>query len=63
MEEIEGGVKLVKKMHGSRRTNRIGIKHHIVRDAVDDDIFRTVYFETEGSAHGCAYEGTELKIV
>ncbi|CAN0295929.1 unnamed protein product, partial [Ascophyllum nodosum] len=42
-EETEGTIKMTEKRFSSRRTRHIGVKHQMVRDAVDVGIIRVDY--------------------
>lgn len=42
----EGAIKMVKKRFRSRYTRHIEIKHHIVRDGVNEKIIREEFVET-----------------
>ncbi|CAN0372224.1 unnamed protein product, partial [Ascophyllum nodosum] len=43
----QGAIKMVNNKHSSRRTRHIDVKHHIVRDAVEDGLVRIIYVGSE----------------
>ena len=47
MEDNQGTIKMANNKHGSRRTRHIDVKHHIVRDAVEERLVRIVYVRSE----------------
>ena len=47
VEDNQGGIRRANNKHSSRRTHRIAVKHHIVRDAVEEGWFRIVYVRSE----------------
>ena len=46
-EDNEGAIKLATNKHASRRTKRIDVKHHLVRDASDARKVRVAYVRSE----------------
>ena len=47
MEDNQGAIKMVNNKHSSRRMRHIDVKHHIVRDAVEEGLVRIVYVRSE----------------
>ena len=47
MEDNQGGIKMANDKHSSRRTRHIDIKHHIVRDAVEEGLVRIIYVRSK----------------
>ena len=47
MENNQGAIKMANNKHRRRRTRRIDVKHHIVRDAVKEGSVRIVYVRSE----------------
>ena len=47
MEDNQGAIKMANNKHSSRRTRHIDVKHHIVRDAVEDGLVRIIYVGSE----------------
>ena len=47
MEDNQGAIKMANNKHSSRRTRHIDVKHHIVRDAVEEGLVRIVYGRSE----------------
>ena len=43
IEDNEGAIKMANNKHSSRRTRHIDVKHHIVRDVVEEGLVRNVY--------------------
>ena len=42
-EDNEGAIKMVKARFSSRRTKRVDVKHHIIRDAIDERVGHVEY--------------------
>ena len=47
MEDNQGAIKMANNKHSSRRTHHIDVKHHIVRDAVENGLVRIIYVGSE----------------
>ena len=47
MEDNQGAIKMANNKYSSRRTRHIDVKHHIVRDAVEEGLVRIVYVRGE----------------
>ena len=47
MEDNQGEIKMANNKHSSRRTRHIDVKHHIVRDAVEEGLVIIVYVRSE----------------
>ena len=47
MEDDQGAGKMANNKHSSKRTRHIDVKHHIVRDAVEEELVRIVYVRNE----------------
>ena len=47
MEDNQGAIKMANNKHSSRRTRHIDVKHHVVRDAVEEGVVRIVYVRSE----------------
>ena len=47
MENNQGAIKMANNKHSSRRTRHIDVKHHIVREAVEEGLVRIVYVRSE----------------
>ena len=47
MEDNQGAIKMEKNRHSSKRKRHIDIKHHLIRDAVDEGKVHVTYVKTE----------------
>ena len=47
MEDDQGAIKMANNKHNSRKTRHIDVKHHIVRDTVEEGLVRIVYVRSE----------------
>ena len=47
VEDNQGAIKMANKSHSYRRTRHIDIKHHLIRDAVDEGKVRVIYVKIE----------------
>ena len=45
-EDNQGAINMANNRYSSRRTRHIDVKHHVVRDAVEEGIVRIVYVGT-----------------
>ena len=45
-EDNEGAIKMATNRFGSRRTRHVGVKHHIVRDAVESGVVQIHYVKS-----------------
>ena len=47
MEDNQGAIKMANNRQSNRRTRHIDVKHHIVRDAVEEGLVRIVHVRSE----------------
>ena len=45
-EDNQGAIRMANNRYSSRRTRHIDVKHHVVRDAVEEGTVRIVYVGT-----------------
>ena len=47
MRDNQNAIKMANSKYSGRRTRHIGVKHHIVRDPVEEGLVRIVYVGSE----------------